>query len=192
MHRPIPAAWGFDSQVLEASSASSKKRVHSSTCNFMDVVSFKPDVSWQDQRESDLQRGIKLWVAVSSRWDCECSFMCKLAEMRDSEETFDMFAHVFSGRAPVTVRKRGFAILKLCDYLEGQDLEQFPMLRCIAFFARRSFWALQPAGCKVSCRRLHFADMYWTSKSCKLCWTASGAAEFQGSPVQERDVKPVP
>ena len=127
VHRPVPAAWGCDSQVLEAHAGGSRKRERSATFNFMDVVSFKPDVSWQDQRESDLQRGIKLWVAVSSKWNESCSFMVKLSEMRDSSETFDMFAHVFSGRAPVTVRKRGMAILKLCDYLEEQELEQFPM-----------------------------------------------------------------
>ena len=38
-----------------------------------------------------------------------------------------MFAHVFSGRAPVTIRKRGMAILKLCDHLEDNRLEAFPM-----------------------------------------------------------------
>lgn len=38
-----------------------------------------------------------------------------------------MFAHVFSGRAPVTIRKRGMASLKLCDHLEGNQLEAFPM-----------------------------------------------------------------
>jgi hypothetical protein len=93
----------------------------------MDVVSFKPDIPWTEQRDSDLQRGIKLWVAVTSKWDDRCSFMSRLAEMRSDEETFDMFAHVFSGRAPVTIRKRGMAILKLCDHLEGNQLEAFPM-----------------------------------------------------------------
>ena len=38
-----------------------------------------------------------------------------------------MLAHVFSGRAPVTIRKRGTAILKLCDYLEMNHLGNFPM-----------------------------------------------------------------
>ena len=55
--------------------------------------------------------------------------------MRNEAEVFDMFAHVFSGRAPVTVRKRGMAILKLCDYLEENNLERFPMkeLTCYRF-----------------------------------------------------------
>ena len=101
----------------------------------MDVVSFKPDVPWRDQREADLQRSIKLWIAVTSKWDDGCNLVCRLGEMRNEAEVFDMFAQVFSGRAPVTVRKRGMAILKLCDYLEENKLERFPMkeLTCYRF-----------------------------------------------------------
>ena len=127
MARPTPALWGLDNQILEAEAPSSKKRVHVHTCNFMDVVSFKPDVPWQDQREADLQRGIKLWIAVTSKWSDGNSLALKLGEMRNEGEVFTMFAHVFSGRAPVTVRKRGAAVLRVCDYLEQNDLEPFPM-----------------------------------------------------------------
>ena len=127
LQRPSPALWGLDHEVLEQDHGESRKRNRLHACNFMDVVSFKPDIPWTDQRDSDLQRGIKLWVAVTSKWDDRCSFMSKLAEVRSDEETFDMFAHVFSGRAPVTIRKRGMAILKLCDHLEGNQLEAFPM-----------------------------------------------------------------
>ena len=127
LQRPSPALWGLDHEVLEQDHGESRKRNRLHACNFMDVVSFKPDIPWTEQRDSDLQRGIKLWVAVTSKWDDRCSFMSRLAEMRSDEETFDMFAHVFSGRAPVTIRKRGMAILKLCDHLEGNQLEAFPM-----------------------------------------------------------------
>ena len=127
LQRPSPALWGLDHEVLEQDPGESRKRNRLHACNFMDVVSFKPDIPWTEQRDSDLQRGIKLWVAVASKWDDRCSFMARLAEMRSDEETFDMFAHVFSGRAPVTIRKRGMAILKLCDHLEGNQLEAFPM-----------------------------------------------------------------
>ena len=127
LQRPSPALWGLDHEVLEQDHGESRKRNRLHACNFMDVVSFKPDIPWTEQRDSDLQRGIKLWVAVTSKWDDRCSFMSRLAEMRSDEETFDMFAHVFSGCAPVTIRKRGMAILKLCDHLEGNQLEAFPM-----------------------------------------------------------------
>ena len=127
INRPTPALWGLDSQALETETETLKKRSHAQSCNFMDVVSFKPDVPWKDQREADLQRGIKLWIAVTSRWSNWSSLSVKRSEMRDEGEVFMMFAHVFAGRAPVTVRKRGAAILKICDYLEENNLEQFPM-----------------------------------------------------------------
>jgi hypothetical protein len=125
--RPTPSLWGVDSQILETETELAKKRAHAHTCTYMDVVSFKPDIPWQDQREADLQRGIKLWIAVTSRWSDQSTLAVKLGEMRTEEEVFTMFAHVFSGRAPVTIRKRGAAILKVCDYLEQNALELFPM-----------------------------------------------------------------
>ena len=126
-YRPSPALWGITSQDAEPEIQGSKKRDRSHTCNYMDVVSFKPDVPWPEQRDADLQRSIKLWVAVTSRWSDRCSLSSKLDEMRDASELYGMFAHVFSGRAPVTIRKRGAAVLKLCDYLEQNALENFPM-----------------------------------------------------------------
>ena len=113
----------------------------------MDVVSFKPDVSWVDQREADMQRGINLWVAVTSRWDSRCSFMRKLSEMQGEHEIYVMFAHVFSGRAPVTIRKRGLAILRVCDYLEKAELGQFPMAEITLY---RFFCAEKVAGAPAS------------------------------------------
>ena len=68
-----------------------------------------------------------LWAAVTSRWAEECSLRRQLNQLGDADEQFNMFAHVFSGRAPVTIRKRGMSILKLCDYLENRGAEPFPM-----------------------------------------------------------------
>ena len=124
--RPLPSSWGVDQHVLEAASES-RKRDHAQTCNYMDVVTFKPDIPWPEQRESDLQRGINLWIAVTSRWNLSCTFMERLSEMEGEREVFDMFAHIFSGRAPVTIRKRGHAVLRVCDYLEKSGSELFPM-----------------------------------------------------------------
>ena len=126
-YRPSPALWGIDPQDVETEVTDSKKRDRTRTCNYVDVVSFKPDVPWPEQREADLQRSIKLWFGVTSRWSDKCSLSSKLDEMRDASELYSMFAHVFSGRAPVTIRKRGSAILKICDHLERNSLETFPM-----------------------------------------------------------------
>ena len=73
--------------------------------------------------------------------------MEKLAEMEGEHEVFGMFAHVFSGRAPVTIRKRGHAILKVCDHLERSELEQFPMAEITLY---RFFCAERAAGAPPS------------------------------------------
>jgi hypothetical protein len=127
MSRPTPLLWGVDQQVLDTDHGGSLKRGRMHSCNFMDVVSFKPDVPWPEQRDADLQLGIMLWTGVTSKWSDRCSLMEKVADMRNEAEVFNMFAHVFSGRAPVTVRKRGTAILRVCNYLESESLEIFPM-----------------------------------------------------------------
>ena len=127
MSRPTPSLWGVDQQVLDTDQGGSLKRSRMHSCNFMDVVSFKPDVPWPEQRDADLQRGIMLWTGVTSKWNEGCSLVVKVADMRSEAEVFNMFAHVFSGRAPVTVRKRGTAILRVCNYLESNSLELFPM-----------------------------------------------------------------
>ena len=132
-HRPVPSAWGVDHKILEQADLESRKRSRAQTCNYMDVVAFKPDVPWTEQREADLQRGINLWIGVTSRWNPRCSFMEKLAEMEDEREVFNMFAHVFSGRAPATIRKRGHAVLRVCDHLETSNREPFPMTELILY-----------------------------------------------------------
>ena len=127
MSRPTPLLWGIDQKALDTEHGGSLKRGRMHSCNFMDVVSFKPDVPWPEQRDADLQRGIMLWTGVTSKWSDSCSLLGKIADMRNEAEVFNMFAHVFSGRAPVTVRKRGTAILRVCNYLESEMLELFPM-----------------------------------------------------------------
>eukprot|EP00435_Cladocopium_sp_Y103_P010383 s4375_g2.t1 len=133
LKRPLPSSWGVDAETLVLPSAVGAKKRFGLGCNYMDVVSFKQDVPWQEQRDADLQRGLNMWLAITSRWSDECSFTIKLDEMRSEDERVNMFAHLFAGRAPVTVRKRGAAILKLCDYLESERQPPFPISE-LAFY----------------------------------------------------------
>lgn len=87
--------------------------------SFFDVVKDKPDISWQERRDSDLQRSVKFWMALVDRWDSKCSLSCSVAELGSTGRIFKMFAHLFAGRAPITVRKRAYSIMRLCDFLES-------------------------------------------------------------------------
>ena len=131
--RPVPALWGVQPPGIESTSDSSGKRKFEQCCTYMEVVTFKPDVPWKDQRESDLQRWLNLWMAVTSKWSDSCSFIQKLSEMQNETEQFNMFAHLFAGRAPTTVRKRGTAVLKVCDFLDANQLESFPMSELVFY-----------------------------------------------------------
>ena len=131
--RPVPALWGVEQPGNGSTSDSSGKRKFEQCCTYMEVVSFRPDVPWKEQREADLQRGLNLWMAVTSKWSDSCSFIQKLSEMQNETEQFNMFAHLFAGRAPTTVRKRGTAILKVCDFLDTNQLEMFPMSELVFY-----------------------------------------------------------
>jgi hypothetical protein len=131
--RPVPSLWGVEPPGNGSTSDSSGKRKFEQCCTYMEVVSFRPDVPWKEQREADLQRGLNLWMALTSKWADSCSFIQKLSEMQNETEQFNMFAHLFAGRAPTTVRKRGAAILKLCDFLDNNRLEAFPMSELVFY-----------------------------------------------------------
>ena len=144
-----------------------ESRKHGQSCNHMDVCHSSLGFLG---READLQRGISLWIGVTStpqllihgeviffclRNCCLCAVHQSVKEVRcakkqretrnkqksenkqtnkqtkphthswrswtrlqDEHEVFRMFAHLFSGRAPATIRKRGHAVLRVCDCLE--------------------------------------------------------------------------
>ena len=43
-----------------------------------------------------------------------------MLQLAVTSRVFGMFAHLFAGRSPVTIRKRGYSIMRLCDYLENK------------------------------------------------------------------------
>ena len=106
--------------------ASTKHRTSfESSLSFSDVVKYKPDISWQEQRDSDLQRSVKFWMALVDRWDSKCSLCHSIGELGSTSRIFTMFAHLFAGRAPITVLKRAYSVMRVCDYLENVG-EVFP------------------------------------------------------------------
>ena len=98
------------------------KSVSTTGLSYHDVVKDKPDIPWQEQRDADLQSSVKLWMALVNRWDSGCSLVTATLELAETSRIFNMFAHLFAGRSPVTIKKRGYSLMRLCDYLDGRGL----------------------------------------------------------------------
>ena len=64
-------------------------------------------------------------MALVNRWDSGCSLVSSTLELQDTGRIFTMFAHLFAGRSPVTVKKRCYSIMRICDYVEGRGVS-FP------------------------------------------------------------------
>ena len=115
-----------DTSIVQGSSGSSepsstraKTGIHSDL-SYHDVVQDKLDIPWQEQRDADLQSSVKFWLALVNRWDTACSLVGSMLQLAVTSRVFGMFAHLFAGRSPVTIRKRGYSIMRLCDYLENK------------------------------------------------------------------------
>eukprot|EP00435_Cladocopium_sp_Y103_P013697 s1069_g3.t1 len=122
LKRPIDTSTPAVDSELSLPSSSRARRMPEPGLSYSDVVKDKPDISWQEQREADLQSSVKFWMALVDRWDSNCSLVTSVLEFEDTGRTFTMFVHLFAGRSPVTVKKRGYSIMRICDYLESCDI----------------------------------------------------------------------
>ena len=119
LKRPIDTSTTQDPADVTMPSSSRIKTGSATGLSFHDVVRDKPDIPWQEQRDADLQSSVKFWMALVNRWESGCSIVTKTLELGETDRVFMMFAHMFAGRSPVTVKKRGYSVMRLCDHLNG-------------------------------------------------------------------------
>ena len=87
--------------------------------SYKDVVTFRPDIAWKDQRDADIQSSMKFWNCLIDRWGDDCNVK-RLFQQADSPvAALEMLGDFFARKSPVTLKKRGLAIARLCDYLEA-------------------------------------------------------------------------
>ena len=125
LKRPIDTSTIQDPADVAIPSCSRIKTGSTTGLSFHDVVRDKPDIPWQEQRDADLQSSVKFWMALVNRWESGCSIVTKTLELGETDRVFLMFAHLFAGRSPVTVKKRGYSVMRLCDHLDRHQLS-FP------------------------------------------------------------------
>ena len=123
--RPAPRTWDVLESEVSATQRSAK-RLKEGAASFHDIIKFKLPVSWKEQRDADMQQSLKLWLMVANRWSDTCSFRRQIDDMLDDDEVADMFGHIFAGRSPITIRKRGRAIERLCNFLGKSHADPFP------------------------------------------------------------------
>ena len=125
LKRPIDSSTSQGSADAIIPQSTRVKTTAHTGLTYHDVVRDRPDISWQEQRDADLQTSVKLWMALVNRWDSGCSLVTATLELEDTGRIFTMFAHLFSGRSAVTVKKRCYSVMRLCDYLEDAG-QSFP------------------------------------------------------------------
>ena len=94
--------------------------------DYHDVVKMKAAGTWQEQAESGWQQSIKLWFTVISRWDTRNQLHKDLMDCQTDVEALEMLADIFRGRSFVTLKKRAFAINRICDFLYTNFKPRFP------------------------------------------------------------------
>jgi len=94
--------------------------------DFHDVVKTKLAGTWQEQAESGWQQAVKLWFTVISRWDKRNQLHRDIMECENDIVAVEMLADIFRGRSFVTLKKRAFAINRICDFLYKNFKPKFP------------------------------------------------------------------
>ena len=86
------------------------------------------DISWEVQREMDMDRALKLWLSLVYRFDWQCNVCIMVFESDIVAEQLTILGDFFCGRAPSTLSKRGKALMKVCDWLQRLHKPFFPNL----------------------------------------------------------------
>ena len=123
MHRPTfpPGPAAVDGTV---ESSKKKPRMQKS---FDQVVRFKPDLSWKEQTDAALQSSIKLWYLLIGRWQHACALYIELHVFRWEADALTMLLDIFASRSPYTLRKRALALMRICDFLDSNYKDSFPI-----------------------------------------------------------------
>eukprot|EP00438_Fugacium_kawagutii_P023003 Skav205111 [mRNA] locus=scaffold1864:7135:8145:+ [translate_table: standard] len=80
-------------------------------------VQLVEDVTWQESRESLLQKSLKHWAVIVEGWDPSVAFVDTLLGCDSINSQLILLGDVFRNKAPSTLIKRANSIKKLCTYL---------------------------------------------------------------------------
>eukprot|EP00435_Cladocopium_sp_Y103_P046075 s704_g13.t1 len=118
IHKP-PLINCLDDWVGQISACSRKlKRALPQTDSetYLEVVRHVTDLSWEEERESQLQTALKRWLMVVISLNQNTQVWQQLAAEPDDVAKLTVLSDLFRGRAPSTLLKKARAMEKLCAY----------------------------------------------------------------------------
>ena len=166
---------------------------------FLQAVSHRQDVAWEEKREADMQKGLMKWIGIMRAWPEHWKVCAELSDCETLEEACTLISHYLSGKAPSTLVKRANSVIFILE--EGHKLGYFFP------YTEREFYSLlktlSAAGFKSSrlkgvlealtlCRHVFNLDEIHNITVSKRCFgaIASGPVEKakQAAPLKMADL----
>ena len=121
-----PAGAGMTSEPPPGPSESKRAR-RLAPCIFERVVVNLREISWRDQRESDLLRALSKWTVVFESWDASrTNIAAQLLKCDATEACHELLSDYLARKAPSTCLKRANSMLRLNRYA-AQEGFQMPV-----------------------------------------------------------------
>ena len=79
------------------------------------AVGHRRDISWEDKREADFQRGLKKWTSIVLSWPEEWSVCKAMQECESLVQVCEQLGHYFVGKAPATLIKRANSMIYIME-----------------------------------------------------------------------------
>jgi hypothetical protein len=114
---PLPCAISsWDAATSSNTRRAKSLKVSAGNFTYEDIVINKTDQTWQEERESLLQSGLKRWLVASSYFNARTVIRtqldCELTELGK----LTLLADIFRGRALATLLKRVRSVEKMCSH----------------------------------------------------------------------------
>ena len=90
---------------------------------FLQAVSHRQDVAWEERREADMQKGLMKWMGVIRAWPEHWKVCGELNDCSTLEEACTLISHYLSGKAPSTLVKRANSVIFVME--QGHKLGYF-------------------------------------------------------------------
>ena len=126
---PKPPEWVEDEVTTEAVVKRRKKEIDIPvTCVALRVVRGRHELTWEEEREAQMQRALARWIMLITKWSFGHPdlFICSvLDKCQNSEEQQSLLLDYFHNKAPATLQKRVSSLFAYHKCV-GWDSDAFP------------------------------------------------------------------